>query len=607
MPPAKIHPMNIEEKILSKATEAVKTLYGAGEVSLSLQKTRPDFEGDFTLVLFPLLRFSKKSPEQTAVEIGRYITDEMEEVGTFETVKGFLNLSLTGSFWLDFFRSAAGDDDYGMAGPKETDPEVIEYSSPNTNKPLHLGHIRNNLLGWSIAEILKANGRKVKKVNLVNDRGIHICKTMLAWQEKEDKKTPEGLGVKGDKLVGDLYVTFEKQNAAEMKKLMDRGMDKEEAYRNSPLVKKANEMLKKWEDGDEPTRELWHRLNSWVYEGFEQTYKRMGVDFDKIYYESETYLLGKELVAEGLEKGVFYRKDDGSVWADLGKHGLDQKLLLRPDGTSVYITQDLGTAELRYNDFNPSTLLYVVGNEQDYHFNILKLILKDLGREWAENIHHVSYGMVELPHGRMKSREGKVVDADDLMEEMFLTARRMTTELGKIEDPETEEARELFETIGMGALKYFILKVDPKKNMLFNPEESIDFNGNTGPFIQYTHARIKSLLRKGEERGFELPVRHSADTLSNGAGMLPKEVSLIKQVYYFPQIIREAAAQLSPALLANYTYDLAKEYNQYYQEVQVLKEPNRSKLVFRLELSRVVAHIIKRSMSLMGIRVPEQM
>jgi arginyl-tRNA synthetase len=599
--------MNAEEKIIATATAGIKELYNAENVPLAIQRTRPDFEGDFTLVVFPLLRYSHKSPEQTAEELGNYLKENIKGLECYNVVKGFLNLSYSSGFWIHFFRDTADKEGYGFKCPGNGAPTVIEYSSPNTNKPLHLGHVRNNLLGWSVAEILKANGKKVAKVNLVNDRGIHICKTMLAWQKMSDKKSPGELDIKGDKLVGDLYVEFEKANATEMKKLMEEGMDKDEAYRNSPLIKEANSLLKKWEDGDEEALKLWNTLNSWVYEGFEQTYTRMGVDFDKIYYESDTYLLGKELVKEGLEKGVFYKKNDGSVWADLSKYGLDQKLLLRADGTSVYITQDLGTAELRYDDYDPSALLYVVGNEQDYHFNILKLILKDLGRDWAETIRHVSYGMVELPEGKMKSREGKVVDADDLMEEMHATAAKMTMELGKIDDPDTKEASELFETIGMGALKYFILKVDPKKNMLFNPEESIDFNGNTGPFIQYTHARIKSLLRKGEEHGYELSIVDSGWSIFEGTEILPKEVSLIKLLYRFPAVIHEAAEQLSPALVANYSYELAREYNQYYQEIQVLKEPNKDKVVFRLSLNRVIADVIARAMGLLGINVPERM
>ena len=599
--------MNTEEKIIATATAGIKELYNAENVPLAIQRTRPDFEGDFTLVVFPLLRYSRKSPEQTAEELGNYLKENIKGLESYNVVKGFLNLSYSPEYWIDFFRKTAGKEGYGFKSPDNKAPEVIEYSSPNTNKPLHLGHVRNNLLGWSIAEILKANGKNVKKVNLVNDRGIHICKTMLAWQKMSNKRSPDESGMKGDKLIGELYVEYEKNNAAEMKKLMEQGMDKDEAYRNSPLIREANDLLKKWEDSDEETIKLWNTLNSWVYEGFDKTYERMGVDFDKIYYESDTYLLGKELVKEGLDKGVFYKKEDGSVWADLSKHGLDKKLLLRADGTSVYITQDLGTAELRFNDYKPSSLLYVVGNEQDYHFNILKLILKDLGRDWAETIRHISYGMVELPEGKMKSREGKVVDADDLMEEMHATAAKVTTELGKIDDPDTEEAAELFETIGMGALKYFILKVDPKKNMLFNPEESIDFNGNTGPFIQYTHARIKSLLRKGEERGFELSIVDLGLSIVDSLEVLPKEVSLIKLLYRFPAVIEEAAEQLSPAVVANYSYELAREYNQYYQEVQVLKEPDKNKVGFRLSLSRGIAEVISRAVGLLGINVPEKM
>jgi len=596
----------IEEILLDSVRQAIRELYNSeikSSAQVRFQRTRTDFTGDFTLVVFPLLQYSKKSPEQTAIEIGDYLKANVSEVDNVNVVKGFLNISLKQDFWFSFFTETSAKTNFGFRDNQGSDPVVIEYSSPNTNKPLHLGHIRNNLLGWSVAEILKANGKDVKKVNLVNDRGIHICKTMLAYLDQPEKKTPDEQGVKGDKMVGNLYVQFEKANTGEINRLMESGKDRDEAYRTSSYMVRAMELLRKWEDNDAETRRLWEIMNGWVYQGFDATYRRLGVDFDRIYHESDTYLLGKELVQEGLEKQVFFKKPDGSVWIDLSSDGLDEKLLLRSDGTSVYMTQDLGTAQVRYDDYHPSGLLYVVGNEQDYHFNVLKLILKKLGRTWADYIKHISYGMVELPQGKMKSREGTVVDADDLMEEMHQTARKVTLELGKIEDPDSEEASELFEIIGMGALKYFILKVDPRKNMLFNPEESIDFNGNTGPFIQYTHARIRSLLRKGKERGYGW---HEV-TNKNVPDILSKEISLLKIIYSFPEVLSEASEQLSPALIANYVYDLAREYNQYYQEVKVLQEPDESLIPFRLGLSELTGKIIHNAMGLLGIRVPEKM
>ena len=595
----------IEQLLTQTFIKAVKDLYGEQipEKSAAIQKTRPEFEGDLTFVVFPLLKFSKKSPEKTAEEIGEYFIKNVKEVDDFNVIKGFLNLSISADYWIDFFNKNKNKPDYGKKPVSETaDPVVIEYSSPNTNKPLHLGHIRNNLLGWSVSEILKANGENVKKVNLVNDRGIHICKSMLAWQKWGEGKTPENTGIKGDKFVGDFYVLFDKKYKEEIKHLVEQGMDKDEAAQKAPLLTEAKAMLKKWEEGDEKVRKLWAEMNGWVYNGFDATYNRLGVEFDKIYYESDTYLLGKALVEEGLKKGVFYRKEDGSVWCDLTDEGLDEKLLLRADGTSVYMTQDLGTAQLRYDDFHPRELIYVVGNEQNYHFEVLKLVLKKLGRQWAENIIHLSYGMVELPHGKMKSREGTVVDADDLMEEMYETAKKTTEELGKYNDFSKEEAEKLYNMLGLGALKYFILKVDPKKTMMFNPKESIDFNGNTGPFIQYTHARIRSVLRKGKEAGYLWDNKNLTNT-----GLLSKEKSLIKTLYDYPHVVETAAGNFSPATIANYAYDLAREFNQFYQEITILKEDDEQKRLFRLALAEFTGNTIKSAMGLLGIQVPERM
>jgi arginyl-tRNA synthetase len=594
------------EKILTEATaEAILQLYGQTvEVSaVTIQKTRPDFEGDFTIVTFPLTRLSRKGPEQTAEEIGAFLKVHLSQVSSFNVIKGFLNLVISDSYWTDFFQKAASRDDFGFHPANPDEHVVIEYSSPNTNKPLHLGHIRNNLLGWSLAEILKANGMTVHKVNLVNDRGIHICKTMLAYQKWHPGEIPARSGMKGDQFVGRLYVEFEQANKKEIEALKADGHSDEEAYRQSPLTHEALNMLNGWEAGDAEIRELWGRMNGWVYEGFDLTYRRLGIDFDKIYYESDTYLLGKELVKEGVEKKVFEKRGDGSVWADLSAHTLDEKLLLRSDGTSVYITQDLGTAQLRYDDFKPQQLFYVVGNEQIYHFDVLKILLGMLGRDWADKIVHVSYGMVELPEGKMKSREGTVVDADDLMDEMYETARKTTSELGKLENPDDPEWHDLFEMIGMGALKYFMLKVDPRKNMLFNPAESIDFNGNTGPFIQYAHARIRSLLAKGKARGFK-----PADSGAEGqAGLHSKEKQILRLLHDFPVVVQEAGKSLSPAMIANYCYELAREYNQFYQEIPVLRETDESKIRFRLALSQLTGSVIKRGMGLLGIAVPEKM
>ncbi len=593
------------ESILTEAlTKAVKTLYQQ-EVQpdiFQIQKTRPEFEGDLTIVVFPLLRLSHKAPEATANELGEWLMKHLEEVTGYNVIKGFLNLEIADAYWLSFFKSTSGNEKFGFKPQQEEPPVVIEYSSPNTNKPLHLGHVRNNLLGWSVAEILKADGKKVMKVNLVNDRGIHICKSMLAWQKWGNGKTPETSGQKGDKLVGDFYVLFDKKYKEQIAGLVKQGLDDKEAAQKAPLILEAKAMLVKWEAGDEEVRKLWKEMNSWVYAGFDITYKQMGVDFDKIYYESNTYLLGKALVNEGLEKGTFYKKEDGSVWCDLTDEGLDEKLLLRSDGTSVYMTQDLGTAQLRYDDYHPQKLMYVVGNEQNYHFEVLKRVLKKLGKSWANGIYHLSYGMVELPHGKMKSREGTVVDADDLMEEMAATARKISGELGKFDDFTTEESARLYNMIGMGALKYFILKVDPKKTMLFNPEESIDFNGNTGSFIQYTHARIRSVLRKAKVAGITPEVEKTTEL-----SLEKKEKSLLRLLYDFPQTVSAAAATYSPAQMANYSYELAKEYNQFYHELSILKEDDPAKRDFRLLLSGFTSQILRSAMGLLGIQLPERM
>lgn len=594
----------IDHILIEGSQKAFKEVFDA-EVDKKLfqiQKTLKEFEGDLTLVVFPLLRFSRKSPEQTATLIGEYLLENLDVVESFNVIKGFLNLVIVDSYWLNYYEDHKSEVDFGFLKNQSESPTVIEFSSPNTNKPLHLGHVRNNLLGISVANILKANGLNVQRVNLVNDRGIHICKSMLAWQKWGNGITPESAGKKGDKLVGDFYVLFDKKNKEAIKELIASGMEKDEAEKKSPLLLEAQQMLKKWENEDEKIRQLWEMMNSWVYAGFENTYKRMGVEFEKTYHESQTYLLGKAIVNKGLENGLLFKKEDGSVWADLKSDGLDEKLLLRADGTSVYMTQDLGTAELRQKDFKAEKLMYVVGNEQNYHFDVLKIILNKLGFEWADILYHLSYGMVELPEGKMKSREGTVVDADELMEEMFQTAKKMTTELGKHADFSEQEATELFEMLGLGALKYFILRVDPKKNMMFNPEESVDFTGNTGPFIQYTHARIQSLLRKAAVENIDLDTN-----LDLQFNLLPKEKSIIKLISEYPATIKLAGVNYSPAQIANYVYELVKEYNQFYQEVPVFKETDVNKILFRLQLSRFCGQIIKSGMGLLGIQMPDRM
>jgi arginyl-tRNA synthetase len=594
----------IVQLISSKAIEAVQNLFGVSVPAsqLAVQRTIPSFrnQGDFSLVVFPLLKVSRKSPEETARLLGDELLRLLPEAESFGVVKGYLNIRIIKSYWEGFVKDNHSAQSFGVDNQPSGNPVVVEYSSPNTNKPLHLGHVRNNLLGYSVSQILKASGKNVAKVNLVNDRGIHICKSMLAWKLSEMNETPESSGKKGDKLVGDYYVLFDKMYKTELKELVDSGKTEDEAAAASALMAQAREMLLKWEARDPETLQLWNMMNEWVYTGFDVTYKRLGVDFDKIYHESQTYLFGKEIVEEGLKSGVLFRKDDSSVWIDLTADGLDEKLLLRSDGTSVYMTQDLGTAQLRANDFDPESLIYVVGNEQNYHFEVLKLILQKLGRPWADHIFHLSYGMVELPEGKMKSREGTVVDADDLMDEMIATARAMTEELGKIEDFDSEEAQELYRIVGLGALKYFILKVDPRKNMLFNPADSIDFNGNTGPFIQYTYARIKSVLRKAEAENirfdhFEVNDFHS------------KESDLIISLYEFPATVKQAAADYSPAIMASYLYDLARDYNTFYHELSILKEENESKKALRLAISSLTAAVIKNGMQLLGIEVPERM
>ena len=596
--------MSIDNIISSAVAEALKALYGVEVAASSIvpQTTRKEFEGNLTVVVFPYLKASKKAPEATAQEIGEYLVANCDAVKAFNVVKGFLNIVIEPKFWLNVLNHINETADYGFrAETPESELVMIEYSSPNTNKPLHLGHVRNNLLGYSLSRILAANGYKVVKTNIVNDRGIHICKSMLAWQKWGNGVTPETAGKKGDHLIGDFYVAFDKHYKAEVKELEAQGMTKEEAEAASPLMQEARAMLRRWEAGDEEVRSLWRMMNEWVYAGFDETYKRMGVDFDKIYYESETYLEGKEKVLEGLEKGIMYRKEDNSVWADLTADGLDHKLLLRSDGTSVYMTQDIGTARLRYQDYPIDKMIYVVGNEQNYHFQVLSLLLDKLGFKWGKDLVHFSYGMVELPEGKMKSREGTVVDADDLMDEMVNTAKETSMQLGKLDNCTQEEADKIASIIGLGALKYFILKVDPRKNMTFNPKESIDFNGNTGPFIQYTYARIQSVLRKAAEAGISEAYNADAVVLSE------KEVSLIQRLTDFPSLVEEAGRTYSPALIANYAYDLVKEYNQFYHDFSILREENADVRAFRLNLSRTVGDIIKRAMWLLGIEVPERM
>lgn len=596
--------MNAEMFIYSACKEAILQLYSINTegIVIQIQKTKREFEGDYTLVTFPLLKISRKKPEDTAKEIGEKLLTTFSEIKSYNVINGFLNICLTEQFWCSLLNKIASDKDYGFAKPKSSSrTRMVEFSSPNTNKPLHLGHIRNNLLGYSVSRILEANGDEVVKVNLVNDRGIHICKSMLAWQKFGVGETPESSGKKGDHLVGDYYVLFDRELRSQVAKMVEGGMSEEEAKVKAPAIIEAQEMLRKWEAKDPEVYSLWETMNGWVYEGFDVTYKSLGIEFDKVYYESKTYLLGKEVVAEGLEKGIFFRKADGSVWVDLTNDGLDEKLLLRSDGTSVYITQDIGTALQRFSEFHLNDHIYVVGNEQEYHFQVLKLVMKKLGYEWSDHLFHLSYGMVQLPEGKMKSREGKVVDADDLVEEMITTAREMSEELGKLDDVDPLEADNVIRMIGLGALKYFILKVDPKKNMTFNPRESIDFNGNTGPFIQYTHARIKSVLRKAEAAG--ISIHHSLSNVTIGE----KERELVKQISSFPSVIKEAGNQLSPALVSNYVYDLAKEYNQFYHDHPILKEQDMDVRNLRLVLSREVGNVIRNAMWTLGIDVPERM
>ena len=577
-------------------------MYGADlpSASYQVQVTRKEFEGDYTLVVFPLLKVSRQSPEATGKAIGEWLKENAGEIDGYNIVKGFLNIRFSNNYWISLFSSIAGNPDYGQLPPTGK-TIMVEFSSPNTNKPLHLGHIRNNLLGWSVSRLLEANGHKVLKVNLVNDRGIHICKSMLAWLKTGNGETPESSGKKGDHLVGDYYVAFNDMYKKEVDSLVASGMSKEEAEKNAPVLKEAQQMLLKWEKGDEEVVSLWKKMNSWVYEGFARTYADLGISFDRTYYESQTYLLGKALVQKGLDMGIFEREADGSVWCDLTADGLDRKLLLRGDGTSVYITQDLGTAEQRFSEYNLDEHIYVVGNEQNYHFQVLKLILKKLGFAWADNIYHLSYGMVELPEGKMKSREGTVVDADDLLEKMYNTARETSLELGKIDNMTEEEQDELFRTLSLGALKYFIIKVDPKKTMLFDPKESIDFNGNTGPFIQYTHARIRSILRKAEERGI------GTDGIPSDVALSQKEIRLVKLLDMYPAKVAEAGDAHSPAVIANYAYELAKEFNQYYHDTPILKEEDGNMLRCRLKLLSVIADVLVKATDILGIKLPERM
>ena len=594
--------MIITDALTQAVAAALKSLYGIEQEAenIQLQETRKEFAGDYTLVVFPYVRQARKSPEAVAAELGEAVKQSLGEVSGYNVVKGFLNFEISDRYWVNFVAERAGENRYGLtdAGTENT-PVVVEYSSPNTNKPLHLGHIRNNLLGWSVSRLLEATGANVKKVNLVNDRGIHICKSMLAWQRYGGGETPESSGLKGDHLVGKYYVEFDKHYKEEMGRLMESGMEEEQAKREAPIMQEAQAMLKRWEEGDAEVRALWEKMNGWVYRGFDETDERLGVGFDKVYYESNTYLLGKELVQKGLEMGVLFRKEDGSVWCDLTGDGLDQKLLLRRDGTSVYMTQDLGTALLRHKDFGAERLIYVVGNEQDYHFKVLKLILGKLGFEWADKVYHLSYGMVELPSGKMKSREGTVVDADDLIDEMERTAEEMSRERGKNDELTPDEQRHLYHILALGALKYFILKVDPTKNMLFNPAESIDFNGNTGPFIQYTHARIRSIVRKAGEG--------SGQWKAGGMQLNEKERAVVKTLHALPETLRQAAAAYSPAMVANYAYDLAKAFNSFYQDTPILKEENTELKQLRIALCQFVANALKNTMNILGIEVPERM
>lgn len=599
-----INVMALTQQLQTAVCNALNTLYNIEALpqNVIFQETKKEFDGDITLVVFPYVKQARKSPEMVANELGSALQQSVPEVAAFNVVKGFLNISIADNYWSQFVSQRVGDSIFGLSIPApDAKPIVVEYSSPNTNKPLHLGHIRNNLLGWSVSELLAASGHNVKKVNLVNDRGIHICKSMLAWLRFGNGETPESSGMKGDHLVGKYYVEFDKHYKEEIAQLVNNGMEEEEAKKQAPLMQEAQNMLKRWEEGDKEVRDLWTRMNGWVYAGFDETYRKMGVGFDKVYYESNTYLLGKELVQKGLDMGVLFRKDDGSVWCDLTADGLDQKLLLRKDGTSVYMTQDLGTALLRHGDFGAEQLIYVVGNEQDYHFKVLRLILGKLGFDWAQKVYHLSYGMVELPNGKMKSREGTVVDADDLIEEMEHTAEEMCRDHGKNDDMSEDQLKELYHVLALGALKYFILKVDPTKNMLFNPAESIDFNGNTGPFIQYTHARIRSIVRKGEEQGVNLNQQVSPATLTD------KERTVIKTLYNLPDIIQSAAQNYSPAMIANYAFELAKNFNSFYQDTPILRESDNTLKTFRVQLCAVVAQALKNTMKILGIEVPERM
>ena len=595
--------MTIEKMLTQQVLEAVKACYGVEltEKDVQLQETRKEFAGDLTVVVFPFTRYSRKSPEETAKELGEYLKQNIEEVETYNVIKGFLNVVISSAYWIEVLNDVAKEEKYGYAKEPSGKTYMIEYSSPNTNKPLHLGHIRNNFLGWSVSEIQKANGHNVIMVNLVNDRGIHICKSMIAWEKFANGATPESTGTKGDHFVGDYYVRFDKEYKAQIKELMEQGKTEEEAKKEAPILLEAQEMLRKWEAGDEKVVSLWRTMNDWVLKGFDETYKMMGISFDKVYFESQTYKKGRDLVLKGLADGVLYRKDTGSVWADLTGDGLDHKLLLRDDGTSVYMTQDIGTAYDRFNEFNMDQEIYVVGNEQNYHFQVLSLVCKKLGFDWADKIKHLSYGMVELPEGKMKSREGTVVDADDLIDEMIHTARTTSEELGKLDGYTKEEAEDVYRKVALGALKYFILKVDPKKTMMFNPKESIDFNGNTGPFIQYTYTRIKSVLRKAEEAGVKVVPGDIHTALTE------KEQNLVKLIAKLPAVVKEAGDNYSPALIGNYAYELAKEFNQFYHDYSILKEENEQVRNLRLLLARQCSVAIENAMGMLGIEMPERM
>lgn len=592
--------MSLQNDLTQKVIEAVKQLYQVELPTVEFQPTRKDFEGDVTVVVFPMLRHVKGNPVQIGTKIGEYLVENVDEVSKCNVVQGFLNIVIEDSYYLDFFNSISNETDFGYVKSQSDDAVMVEYSSPNTNKPLHLGHIRNNLLGYSVAEILKASGKKVYKTQIINDRGIHICKSMLAWQKFGDGETPGSSGLKGDHLVGKYYVAFDKAYKEQIAQLVEAGTPKEKAEKEAPILLEAQEMLRKWEAGDDEVVALWKKMNGWVYDGFDITYKNLGVDFDTLYYESDTYLLGRDVVKDGLERGVFFKKEDGSVWIDLTDEGLDEKIVLRSDGTAVYMTQDIGTAIQRVTDFpDINGMVYTVGNEQDYHFKVLFLILKKLGYSWAEQLYHLSYGMVDLPSGKMKSREGTVVDADDLIKNMEDTAESISQELGKLDGYSEEEKKELYRTIGLGALKYYILKVDPKKSILFNPEESVDFQGNTGPFIQYTYARIQSILRKADS------VRSSE--VETTMDLHEKEKELLKQLQLFPETVQLAAENFSPALIANYTYDLVKEFNSFYQQVSILGETDEQKKTFRVQLSKKVGEVIQSAFRLLGIDVPERM